>query len=242
MFLQKLSKVFSVKILVVVFAVMVLTAGIASANSIINNYFFGSDSEPVQSVQTPIMEEELVGSVTAIGGICDGSEPTTQLCNVNTYDITSQSGISSATLSVSGISTLTGEVTMKSASQALTVQNSTSTIAQSGTTFFIDLASTTIGATIQLPALTEGVILNYTMATSSATSTNIIIDSTEGDNISGSLVVDGTAVPCIEEDQLNFVFSAEAAGDFVQLKSDGTYWFVTGIGEAAGSITCTDPS
>lgn len=146
------------------------------------------------------------------------------------------------TLSVTGASTLTGEVTLKEGSQAITAVTNTSTIAQSGTTFYITLASTTAGSTINLPALTEGVVLKYVMATSSATTTNIVVDSAEGDNIYGSLVVDGTAVPCAAVDQINFIVTAEAAGDFFELRSDGTFWYVTGIGEASGSITCTDPS
>ena len=149
---------------------------------------------------------------------------------------------SSGALSVAGASTLTGEVTMKEGVQTITASEATTTVAESGTTFYINLASTTAGSNIVLPAITEGISYRYTMATSSATTTNIVIDSSEGDNIYGSLVVDGTAVPCVAEDQLNFVSTAEVAGDFIELRSDGNRWYVDGVGEASGSITCTDPS
>lgn len=146
------------------------------------------------------------------------------------------------TLAVTGASALTGQVTMKESVQAITLAVGTTTIAQSGTTFVFNLASTTAGSNIVLPAVTAGINYRYTLATSSATTTNIVIDSAEGDNIVGSLVVDGTAVPCDFEDQMNFVSTAEAPGDFFELISDGTLWYVNGVGEASGSVTCTDPS
>ena len=35
---------------------------------------------------------------------------------------------------------------------------------------------------------------------------------------------------------------AESVGDFIDIWSDGSGWYVWGIGSAAGSITATDPS
>ena len=114
----------------------------------------------------------------------------------------------------------------------------TLTAADSGKTFWLDAAA---GATVTLPALKDGLNFKFVVASSFATS-NWVIDSAEGDNIEGSLVVAGAAVVAGAEDQINFVNSAETKGDFVQLECNGTNWFVSGVGALSGSITVTDPS
>lgn len=114
----------------------------------------------------------------------------------------------------------------------------TLTKGDSGKVFFLDAAA---GATITLPALAAGINFRFIVADNFATS-NWVIDSAEGDNIEGSLVVAGAAVVAGAEDQINFVASAETKGDFVDLYSNGTNWFVSGVGALSGSITATDPS
>jgi hypothetical protein len=69
---------------------------------------------------------------------------------------------------------------------------------------------------------------NYTVVT--AGGSNVIY---------GSLVVDGAAVPCVTEDTINVVQAAAAIGDSFKLEADGTNWYVSGDGEAVGSLTCT---
>lgn len=110
--------------------------------------------------------------------------------------------------------------------------------ADSETWFKLDAAA---GVTITLPAVQAGLNFRFVIASSFATS-NFVIDSAEGDNISGVLVVNGASVVAADEDQINFVATAETVGDFIDIWSDGTSWFVYGIGASAGSITATDPS
>lgn len=57
--------------------------------------------------------------------------------------------------------------------------------------------------------------------------------------IYGSVVVDGAAVPGVQEDSINFVDGAAAIGDWAEIRGDGTNWYLSGMGEAAGSITLT---
>ena len=114
----------------------------------------------------------------------------------------------------------------------------TLTAADSGKTFILKAAA---GATVTLPSLKAGVHFKFIIGSAFAT-TNWIIDSAEGDNIEGLLIVDGASVPASGEDQINFVNSAESIGDHVEFACDGTNWFVTGAGNSAGSITATDPS
>lgn len=114
----------------------------------------------------------------------------------------------------------------------------TLTAADSGKWYKLNNAT---GVTVTLPALKSGVNFKFIVAAAFATS-NFIIDSAEGDNIEGVLVVNGASVVASGEDQINFVASAETVGDFIDIWSDGSKWFVSGVGSAAGSITATDPS
>jgi hypothetical protein len=112
----------------------------------------------------------------------------------------------------------------------------TLTAADSGTTYILKAAE---GKTITLPALKSGINFKFIVGSAFDT-TDWIIDSAEGDNIEGLLIVDGDAVVAAGEDQINFVNSAETVGDHVELICDGTNWYVTGAGNADGSITVTD--
>ena len=97
------------------------------------------------------------------------------------------------------------------------------------------------GVVVTLPAVESGLNFRFVVANAFDTS-NYIIDSAEGDNIDGILVVNGASVAASGEDQINFVASAESVGDFIDIWSDGNKWYVWGIGNASGSITATDPS
>ena len=117
----------------------------------------------------------------------------------------------------------------------------TLTNAMSGTTHYI--ASTT-GVTFTLPAVAtaEGVTYKFVTAGAFATS-NHIIDSAEGDNIEGSLMVAGAIVDCDAEDQVNIVSTTENLGDFFDITSNGTNWFIgANVASTTGAFTCTDPS
>ena len=97
------------------------------------------------------------------------------------------------------------------------------------------------GVTVTLPAVSSGLNFRFVVANAFDTS-NYIIDSAEGDNIDGNLIVNGAAVAASGEDQINFVASAESVGDFFDIWSDGAKWYFWGIGNSAGAITATDPS
>lgn len=116
--------------------------------------------------------------------------------------------------------------------------NLTLTAADNGKTFYLRAAA---GKTIVLPAVSAGLYFRFVVALAFATD-NWIIDSAEGDNIDGSIEVAGAVVVAGAEDQINFVASAEALGDYVELESDGVQWFVHGMAALSGGITATDPS
>jgi hypothetical protein len=114
----------------------------------------------------------------------------------------------------------------------------TLTAADSGKVILLNAAG---GGTVTLPALKAGVNFKFLIG-GTAPTTAWIVDSAEGDNISGVLTVNGALVAAVAEDQINFIANTAVAGDAIELLSDGTQWFVQGLGSAAGSITATDPS
>lgn len=115
---------------------------------------------------------------------------------------------------------------------------STLTVADHGKTIFLaDAAS----GDVTLPAVTlTGFAVRVVCAFAITTSSAVI--SAEGDNITGTLVVNGATVLAEVEDQINFILNLAEVGDYIDIVSDGTSWIVNGIGGAAGSITATDPA
>lgn len=110
------------------------------------------------------------------------------------------------------------------------------TAAQSGTVVFLNAAA---GFAITLPAVAAGLWFRFTVAAAFATTNFTVITPALADLIQGGATVAGADVPAADEDTISFVATAEVKGDFVEVWSDGTSWFVNGRGTTAGSITFT---
>jgi hypothetical protein len=92
---------------------------------------------------------------------------------------------------------------------------------------------------ITLPAVATNVGFECKVICGFAITSASALISAEGDNIEGSIVVNGAQVDVDAADQLNFVQTAENIGDWVSVISDGTYWYAEGVGHGAGAITAT---
>lgn len=57
--------------------------------------------------------------------------------------------------------------------------------------------------------------------------------------IDGIAVVNGASVSCADEDTITFTASAAISGDWVEVISDGTNWFLSGAANAATGIACS---
>jgi hypothetical protein len=110
------------------------------------------------------------------------------------------------------------------------------TAAQSGIEVFL---GPTAGFAITLPAAAAGLKYRFTVRDNFATSNYTIITPALADIIEGSAMVVSTIVPAIAEDTISFVASAELKGDFAEVWSDGTTWFVHGHAQTSGAITFT---
>lgn len=110
---------------------------------------------------------------------------------------------------------------------------------ESGSVFIVGTA----GLDLTLPNPEKGLNYKVIVGSNFATTNMTVrgpINGAGDDVMFGALEVAGAVVACSAEDLISFVNTAELPGDFVELQSDGTNWYITGQGTTAGSITCTD--
>lgn len=151
-----------------------------------------------------------------------------------------KTGTETASLDTDGNLNIVGTVSGGYKTSPITA-TTTLTASQNGTHFL--LSGTNGITTITLPAVTEaGTYFGFHVAGALATG-NVVIDSLEGDNIEGSLIVAGAVVDCDAEDQINFVTDGENIGDYFEMVSTGSQWLLLDSGVlTSAKLTCTDPS
>lgn len=108
-------------------------------------------------------------------------------------------------------------------------------VEDSGVIFSLNAAA---GVAITLPAVQAG--LNYKFVTKAAFATTDFTVVAASSVIQGGAIVNSVFVPAANENTVSFVSTAETLGDYIEIESDGTNWYVNGVGAAAGSITFTD--
>ena len=93
------------------------------------------------------------------------------------------------------------------------------------------------GYTVTLPAPTAGWKAKFIV--SGAFSTDFVVQSPADnrDTINGGVIVNGAIVEADAVDRVTFEDDAESIGDFIEIHSDGTNYFLFGNGNAASSIT-----
>lgn len=151
----------------------------------------------------------------------------------------------SGLLTSTGGITVTGASTIGSASnglkmfrpKVLSTGDTTLTVATSGTTYLTATAG--VDWTLPAVALSNGAFYRFRISGAFAT-TSVTIVSAEGDNIEGSLIVAGAVVDCSANDVITFVNDGEDIGDYVDLSSDGTNWYIdSSNGLTASKLTCS---
>lgn len=136
------------------------------------------------------------------------------------------------------VDTLDIDEKMVKPSQALTAAD-TLTVDDCGQ--FITLANSA-GFNTTLPALstiTADCEFFFTAKIAPTTSYTIVAGNSKENKIFGSVVVNGAAVAAASEDTLTFAGGSATIGDWMRVKGDGTYWYLSGQGAAAGSLTAT---
>lgn len=132
----------------------------------------------------------------------------------------------------------TGGVLLKTATEIVAATN-VITAAESGKTFFLNDATEFVST---LPAAAQG--LEYTFIVTGAPSgaSYTIVTDSSANVIQGTVIVNGASVAGANEDTITFADGAAVVGDWVRVISDGTNWYVCGVGQAASSITLTQAS
>lgn len=110
------------------------------------------------------------------------------------------------------------------------------TAAQSGSIVFLNAAA---GFAITLPLPAAGLRYRFIVAAAFATSSFTVVTNGSANIIQGVVDVNSTLVPGADEDTITFVNSAETVGDWVEVVSDGTNWYVSGQAAASGGVTLT---
>jgi hypothetical protein len=96
------------------------------------------------------------------------------------------------------------------------------------------------GGTITLPEPKEGLRLRFVTSGAMDTADTVLATPTAGnDKIEGSIIVAGAVVDADAGDNINFVHGSSNIGDFVELWSDGTSYFIFGNALSSGAITIT---
>ena len=113
---------------------------------------------------------------------------------------------------------------------------STLTAEDSGKTLLLNL---TAGFATTLPEPVAGMRFKFILA--AAITGDMTVVTNGGANIfQGGIVVNGASVVATDADTITFANAAEVVGDYVEIESDGTYWWlVGGYGKGAGGITFT---
>jgi hypothetical protein len=93
------------------------------------------------------------------------------------------------------------------------------------------------GYTMTLPAPTAGWKAKFVV--SAAFSTDFVVQSPADnrDTINGGVIVNGAIVEADAVDRVTFEDDAESIGDYIEIHSDGTSYFLSGNGNAASSIS-----
>jgi len=111
----------------------------------------------------------------------------------------------------------------------------TLTASDSGKTFTL---SGSAGVAVTLPAVTvDGFNAKFIIGSAFATTNFTLVSPTS--IIQGGGIVNSVFVPASNENTISFVATAETVGDYVEVVSDGTNYYVNGVGALAGSITFT---
>jgi hypothetical protein len=112
----------------------------------------------------------------------------------------------------------------------------TLTAEDSGKVFILNAAA---GAQITLPAVADAAGQNYRFIVGALFATTAWTIRAASNKIQGGVIVNSTLVPGADENTITFSASADTVGDFVELKCDGSNWYVFGMGTASGAITLT---
>ena len=144
-------------------------------------------------------------------------------------------GTAALTITAGDVVITDGTLIHKKKTEAVTAAN-VITAAESGTVYFLNSA-TEFASTLPAPA--AGLHYKFIVKAAPSGASYTIVTNGGANVIQGSATVDGAAVPAVDEDTITLTDGAAAVGDWVEVVSDGTNWYVSGQGVAATAIAFT---
>ena len=167
----------------------------------------------------------------------NGSESTISLTELASLD-----GLTASVAELNildGVTATAAEINMacdNSANCEVVAATNVITATESGKTFFLNHATEFVST---LPAPAIGLRYKF-IVTGAPSGASYTVVTTSGANlIYGSAEVNGASVPAVAEDTVTFTDGAAAIGDWIEVISDGTNWYVSGLGVAATAIAFT---
>jgi hypothetical protein len=103
------------------------------------------------------------------------------------------------------------------------------------------ILSASAGVTVTLPAPAAGLRFHFIIGLAFDTSNWVVATNGAAAIIQGIVSAANVAAPAVNEKQINFVNSAESLGDWAEVVSDGTNWYVRGEAALSGGMTVTAP-
>ncbi len=111
-------------------------------------------------------------------------------------------------------------------------------ITDSGKVFILNHA-TEFASTLPTVASSAGVTFRFIVGVPPDTGSFTVVTDSLEDKIHGVVTVNGVSVGCVGLDTITFTASAALVGDWIELTSDGVFWYLSGAGDAASSIVPT---
>lgn len=112
--------------------------------------------------------------------------------------------------------------------------------AECGKTFYLSAETEFASALPALSTVSAGCRMKFVVAAAPSSASYTVTTGNSLENkIYGLVVVNGASVDGEDEDTITFADGAAVVGDWVEVESDGSSWFVSGQGVAAGAITLT---
>jgi hypothetical protein len=105
---------------------------------------------------------------------------------------------------------------------------------ENGRTYFLNTAG---GFTSTLPAPADGLKFKFIVKAAPSGASYTVVTNSSANIIYGTMLNAGTGTQAAAEDTITFVDGSAAIGDWVEVVSDGTNWYMIGFSSAAGGIT-----
>jgi hypothetical protein len=131
-----------------------------------------------------------------------------------------------------------GELAKLDAASQVTILTAASTLtaAQSGSTLVLNSA-TEFATTLPAPSL--GLRYRFIVSAAPVGASYTVVTNGGANLIDGSATVAGLVVAAVNEDTITFTAGAALSGDWVEVVSDGTNWFVSGQAAASTGVAFT---